>query len=66
LWQFSGREPSAFRESLKFKDNSTPESTLIRKHLRQGPDWINGDGPGTGYFDQGSDRMLRRLYFSGQ
>jgi phosphatidylserine/phosphatidylglycerophosphate/cardiolipin synthase-like enzyme len=56
----------AFRESLKFKDNATPEEALRRKHLRETPDWIEGDGPTSDYFAPGTDRTLRRLYFSGQ
>lgn len=56
----------AFRESLQFRDNLTPAAALRRKHLAETPDWIDGDRPGAGYFEAGSDRALRRLYFSGQ
>lgn len=56
----------AFRESLKFKDNSTPEAALRRKHLDETAEWIEGDGPTSSYFAPGTDRTLRRLYFSGQ
>ena len=57
----------AFRESLRFKDNTTPAAALQRKHLAEDPDWIEGGGnPSAGYFTPGTDRSLRRLYFSGQ
>jgi phosphatidylserine/phosphatidylglycerophosphate/cardiolipin synthase-like enzyme len=57
----------AFRESLRFKDNTTPAAALKRKHLAEDPDWIEGGGnPSAGYFTAGTDRSLRRLYFSGQ
>jgi phosphatidylserine/phosphatidylglycerophosphate/cardiolipin synthase-like enzyme len=56
----------AFRESLKFKGSTTPAAALRRKHLAETPDWIDGDRPGAGYFEPGTDRTLRRLYFSGQ
>lgn len=58
----------AFRESLTFKFKTTPDpvEALKRKHLRETPEWIDGDRPGTGYFVAGTDRTLKRLYFSGQ
>jgi phosphatidylserine/phosphatidylglycerophosphate/cardiolipin synthase-like enzyme len=56
----------AFRESLQFKDNLSPAAALKRKHLIETADWIDGDRPGTGYFEPGTDRALRRRYFSGQ
>ncbi len=56
----------AFRESLGFRSNLTPAAALRRKHLIESPDWIDGDRPGAGYFEPGTDRTLRRLYFSGQ
>ena len=57
----------AFRESLRFKDTSTPAAALQRKHLAEDPEWIEGGGnPNAGYFTPGTDRSLRRLYFSGQ
>lgn len=56
----------AFRESLTFKGATTPAQALLRKYLIDSPRWIDGDGHGKGYFDAGSDRTLRRLYFSGQ
>lgn len=58
----------AFRESLKFKTNSTTAEALKRKFLVESTDWIDGDGsnPNSGYFTPGTDRALRRLYFSGQ
>jgi phosphatidylserine/phosphatidylglycerophosphate/cardiolipin synthase-like enzyme len=51
----------AFRESLKFKGATNPAAAQARKHLIEDVSWINA-----GYFDEGSDRYLRRLYFSGQ
>ena len=51
----------AFRESLKFKGALSPAAAEARKHLIESVSWINA-----GYFDHGSDRFLRRLYFSGQ
>jgi hypothetical protein len=56
----------AFRESLGFRSNLSPAAALKRKHLIEGAGWIDGDKPGAGYFVVGSDRTLRRLYFSGQ
>jgi phosphatidylserine/phosphatidylglycerophosphate/cardiolipin synthase-like enzyme len=56
----------AFRESLQFKPHLSQTEALKRKHLIETPDWINGFGPGSGYFDAGTDRSLRRLYFSGK
>lgn len=51
----------AFRESLKFKGATTPAQALKRKHLAEDTSWID-----MGYFQNGSDRFLRRRYFSGQ
>lgn len=56
----------AFRESLKFKGSMTPDAALRRKYLRETTDWIDGDGPTSNYFGEGTDRTLRRLYFSGR
>ena len=56
----------AFRESLTFKGATTPAQALLRKYLVDSPRWIEGQGRGEGYFDAGSDRALRRVYFSGQ
>ena len=56
----------AFRESLKFKGAASPAAALRRKYLRETPDWIDGEGPSSSYFAAGTDRTLRRLYFSGQ
>jgi phosphatidylserine/phosphatidylglycerophosphate/cardiolipin synthase-like enzyme len=56
----------AFRESLKFKDSQSPAAAMTRKHLVESTDWIKGERPGAGYFEPGTDRTLRRLYFSGQ
>lgn len=55
----------AFRESLQFKGAISPANALRRKYLIASTDWIKGEKPGSGYFDAGSDRALRRLYFSG-
>ncbi|MFM9888683.1 MAG: hypothetical protein ACKVQT_37145 [Burkholderiales bacterium] len=54
----------AFRESLQFKNATSPASALRRKYLIPSTGWIEGGG--AGYFDPESDRTLRRLYFSGQ
>lgn len=57
----------AFRESIGFKGATSPQKTLVRKHLIESPDWIDGpDGRSSGYFVPGRDRALRRKYFSGQ
>jgi phosphatidylserine/phosphatidylglycerophosphate/cardiolipin synthase-like enzyme len=56
----------AFRESLKFKETLSAAAALKRKHLVETADWIDGDRPGAGYFQPGTDRALRRVYFSGQ
>jgi len=56
----------AFRESLTFSGATTPAQALLRKYLVDSPSWIEGQGRGDGYFDAGSDRALRRIYFSGQ
>jgi len=56
----------AFRESLQFKDNSTPAAALKRKYLIDNAGWIDGHKPSASYFRSGNDRFLRRLYFSGQ
>ncbi len=57
----------SFRESLTFKGSMTDQKALVRKYLRESPDWVDGaDGTKSGYFVPGSDRALRRLYFSGQ
>jgi phosphatidylserine/phosphatidylglycerophosphate/cardiolipin synthase-like enzyme len=57
----------AFRESLQFKGAKSSKKALVRKYLQESPDWVDGtDGPQSGYFMPGSDRALRRLYFSGQ
>ena len=60
----------AFRESLKFHDGpaaTTREAAveevaaLERGHLVEDVSWADA-----GYFTAGADRLLRRLYFSGQ
>ncbi|WP_316166824.1 MULTISPECIES: phospholipase D-like domain-containing protein [unclassified Bradyrhizobium] len=56
----------AFRESLSFKDSQTPAAALLRKCLIDNPNWIDGERPSASYFAKGTDRTLRRLYFSGQ
>ena len=56
----------AFRESLTFTGATSPAEALLRKYLIDSPRWIEGQRHGEGYFDAGSDRTLRRLYFSGQ
>ena len=56
----------AFRESLKFKETLSAASALKRKHLVETADWIDGDKPSAGYYQPGTDRALRRVYFSGQ
>ena len=56
----------AFRESLTFKGATDPVNALRRKHLVETPAWIEGDQPSGNYFTPGTDRTLRRLYFSGQ
>ena len=57
----------AFRESLRFKGATSPAAALARKHLIEDASWVDGaDGPQSGYFVPGSDRTLRRRYFSGQ
>lgn len=56
----------AFRRSLTFKKSNKPADILKRKHLKEDATWIDGDGGNSGYFVQGFDRALRRLYFSGQ
>jgi phosphatidylserine/phosphatidylglycerophosphate/cardiolipin synthase-like enzyme len=54
----------AFRESLKFSGATTAASALSRKFLIASPDWIHGSANAPGYFKPGTDRFLRRLYFS--
>jgi phosphatidylserine/phosphatidylglycerophosphate/cardiolipin synthase-like enzyme len=56
----------AFRESLSFKDNQSPAAALLRKYLIDNPNWIDGERPSANYFGKGTDRSLKRLYFSGQ
>lgn len=56
----------AFRESLQFKGATTPAQALLRKYLVPSTDWIDGPGDSSSYFQHGTDRALRRLYFSGQ
>ncbi len=51
----------AFRESLKFKGATSPAEALKRKHLIEDTSWT-----AMGYFKPGTDRFLRRRYFSGQ
>lgn len=56
----------SFRESLTFKRSTKPADLLRRKHLREDTSWIKGEGGKSGYYVQGFDRALRRVYFSGQ
>lgn len=57
----------AFRESLTFHGATSPSKALVRKYLRETADWVDGaDGARSGYFVPGSDRALRRMYFSAQ
>jgi len=53
----------AFRESLTFAGADSGVAAERTKHLLEDASWIE---PGTGYFDAGQDRALRRIYFSGQ
>jgi phosphatidylserine/phosphatidylglycerophosphate/cardiolipin synthase-like enzyme len=53
----------SFRESLKFKQVKTGTSPK-RKYLREDTTWINGERAGSGYYDAGGDRALKRAYFS--
>jgi len=50
----------AFRESLAQKGRRTFGEAFQPNYLRESTDWAE-----TGYFDSGSDRFLRRRYFSG-
>jgi len=54
----------AFRESLTFKRDKSQVGALKRKYLVDNPAWINGERKGAGYFEPGTDRTLRREYFS--
>ena len=59
----------AFRESITFKKNPSPEDIHARKFLRPDTTWIDGEKgklATSGYYEKGNDRYLRRLYFSGQ
>lgn len=56
----------AFRESLSFKGASSPQNAFARKYLLESTEWIGNDHAQAGYFTPGSDRSLRRRYFSGQ
>jgi len=51
----------AFRESLQFKGAISDANAQERKHLIEDVGWVD-----RGYFTDGADRQLRRLYFSGQ
>jgi phosphatidylserine/phosphatidylglycerophosphate/cardiolipin synthase-like enzyme len=54
----------AFRESLSFKGAGSQVAAQMRKYLRPSTRWVEGDGPSSHYFKQGTDRALRRAYFS--
>ena len=56
----------AFRESLTFKANRRTATSRRRSTSCASVAWIDGERPGAGYFEPGSARALRRLYFSGQ
>lgn len=57
----------AFRESLTFPDATSAPRAPAYKYLQETADWVNGSfGPNSGYYTPGSDRALRRKYFSGQ
>lgn len=57
----------AFRESLTFPGALSASHEPARKYLRESADWVDGaDGRKSGYYVPGSDRALRRIYFSGQ
>ena len=55
----------AYRESLGFRRDSEAAYGRRRKHLVESVEWIKGESPGTGYYDKGSARALRRSYFAG-
>lgn len=55
----------AFRESLQFKGAVSAAAALRRKYLIPSPEWIHGPGDSASYFQPGTDRALRRRYFSG-
>lgn len=58
----------AFRESLSFHRDAAAAAAAPAKYLIDNPSWIDG-APGevdASYYAQGTDRALRRLYFSGQ
>jgi phosphatidylserine/phosphatidylglycerophosphate/cardiolipin synthase-like enzyme len=50
----------AFRESLAQKNRRSFDAAFQPNYLRESTQWAE-----TGYFDTGSDRYLRRRYFSG-
>ncbi len=57
----------SFRNSLQYRDSQTPAAGQAYKYLLESPRWINGAyGKKSGYFHEGTDRALRRKYFSGQ
>jgi phosphatidylserine/phosphatidylglycerophosphate/cardiolipin synthase-like enzyme len=54
----------AFRESLGIRSGTSTARAPSRKYLVPGTAWIEADG--RSYYAPGSDRALRRKYFSGQ
>jgi len=54
----------AFRESLSFKTSTSAATAPARKYLVPDAGWIAAGG--NSYYAPGSDRALRRKYFSGQ
>jgi hypothetical protein len=50
----------AFRESLAMKNRRSFEAAFQPNYLHESTAWADA-----GYFDTGSDRYLRRRYFSG-
>jgi hypothetical protein len=55
----------AFRESLTFRARRAGPGAAAQVPGRLA-ELDRGPGPRRGYFDAGSDRALRRIYFSGQ
>jgi phosphatidylserine/phosphatidylglycerophosphate/cardiolipin synthase-like enzyme len=56
----------AFRESLTFRARRRRPRRCCASTCSTRRSGSTGQGRGEGYFDAGSDRALRRVYFSGQ
>lgn len=56
----------SFREALARQTTGTRPQTWKPNFLVPSPGWVDGFGPGSSYYNPGTDRFLRRLYFSGQ